>query len=230
MLGVVTTSPSKDSLRCAGVDGCRDGWVVATRLDVRVVATFADVLALGFDVVAVDMPIGVSYATTRSCEREARRFISPRGSTIFPTPVRGCFESASYRDACDVSRAAIGRAISKQAWNILPKIREIDDVITTAHVDSVVESHPECAFAVMRGAALLTSKHTAAGLADRVALLADVAAITVPDTRVRAKRDDVLDAFAILWSAERFARGEHRTFGGEPVQTDPRGLPMRIVV
>ncbi len=196
----------------------------------RVVATFADVLALGFDVIAVDMPIGVSHDTTRSCEREARQFISPRGSTIFPTPVRGCFAAASYREACDVSRAAVGRAISRQAWNILPKIREIDDVITSAHTDSVIESHPECAFAVMNGATLRSSKHTAEGLADRAALLANVAGIAVPDTRLQAKRDDVLDALAVLWSAERFARGEHRTFGDDPVQTDQRGLPMRIVV
>jgi predicted RNase H-like nuclease len=195
-----------------------------------VVATFADVLALGFDVVAVDMPIGVSDDSTRSCEREARTFISPRGSTIFPTPVRGCLDAASYRDACDASRAAIGRAISKQAWNILPKIREIDELITPAHTDSVIESHPECAFAVMNDAPLRSSKHTAAGLSDRAALLAKVAGIAVPDTRVKAKRDDVLDAFAVLWSAERFARGEHRTFGGNPVETDPRGVPMRIVV
>lgn len=216
--------------RCAGVDGCRDGWVVATRVDVRVVGTFAEVLALGFDVVAVDMPIGVSYDSARSCEREARRFISPRGSTIFPTPVRGCFDVATYREACDVSRAAIGRAISKQAWNILPKIREIDDLLTPEHAASVVESHPECAFAMMNGSPLRSSKHTAAGLADRAALLADVARMSVPDTRLRAKRDDVLDAFAVLWSAERFARGEHRTFGGDPAEFDPRGLPMRIVV
>jgi predicted RNase H-like nuclease len=42
-----------------------------------------------------------------------------------------------------------------------------------------------------------------------------------------AGEDDLLDAFAALWSAERITRGEHKVLGDG--HTDVTGLPMRIV-
>jgi hypothetical protein len=39
--------------------------------------------------------------------------------------------------------------------------------------------------------------------------------------------DDVLDAYAVLWSVERFLRNEHRVFGDG--SRDSRGIEMRIV-
>lgn len=39
--------------------------------------------------------------------------------------------------------------------------------------------------------------------------------------------DDILDAFAALWTAERISREEHETLPEHPA-TDARGLPMRI--
>jgi hypothetical protein len=46
--------------------------------------------------------------------------------------------------------------------------------------------------------------------------------------RSGARPDDVLDAYAVLWTALRHGRGESRTLGGD--ETDSRGLVMRIVV
>jgi hypothetical protein len=43
----------------------------------------------------------------------------------------------------------------------------------------------------------------------------------------RAAIDDVDDADAVLWSATRFARGEHHTFGDG--SRHARGIEMRIV-
>ena len=42
-----------------------------------------------------------------------------------------------------------------------------------------------------------------------------------------ARFDDVLDAYAVLWTTERFARGEHVSFGDGA--RDERGILMRIV-
>ena len=73
----------------------------------------------------------------------------------------------------------------------------------------------------------LPSKHTADGIERRRALLLPRFGPVV-DARPRgAAADDVLDAYAVLWSAERFARGEHLTLGDGSV--DELGLPMRIV-
>jgi len=43
-----------------------------------------------------------------------------------------------------------------------------------------------------------------------------------------AKRDDIVDAFAALWTAERIAAGTAITYPAQPV-IDSAGLPMRIV-
>jgi predicted RNase H-like nuclease len=42
-----------------------------------------------------------------------------------------------------------------------------------------------------------------------------------------AASDDVLDAYAVLWSTMRFRSGEHREFGDG--RLDNCGIPMRIV-
>ncbi len=186
-------------------------------------------LADDFDVVGIDMPIGLADNGVRSCEPEARRFIAPRGSTIFSTPSRACLDARDYAHACELSRAASGKAISKQAWHILPKIREVDDSAHSVDGDRVVEVHPECSFAMMNGGVVLPSKHTVEGLTVRAATIERVFDI-VPPRVVGADRDDVLDAFAVLWSTERFARGDHHSFPADGYEVDARGRPMRIIV
>ena len=215
--------------RCAGVDGCRRGWVVATRAGVELVASIGDVLAEDFDVVGIDMPIGLPDDGVRSCEPEARRFIAPRGSTIFPTPSRACLDALDYPHACELSRAVTGKAISKQAWHILPRIREVDTCAAAVDGERVIEVHPECSFAMMNGGVVMPSKHTRDGIAARTAAIERVFDI-VPPRIAGAQRDDVLDAFAVLWSTERFARGMHRSFPSEGHEFDGRGRLMRIIV
>lgn len=220
------------TLGCAGVDGCHGGWVVATRAGVHIVASIADVIHSAHDAVAIDMPIGMPATNARRSEIEARRYLSPRGSTIFPTPVRGCLGASDYRDACAISMAARGVKLSKQSFAILPKIAELDRALTPADGDRIVEAHPECSFTTMNGEQPLASKHTADGIEQRRLLVRRHIGVEVAALRmhgVSASLDDVLDAYAMLWTAERFGRGEHLTFPtGEP-EFDERGLPMRIV-
>ncbi len=213
---------------CAGLDGCRAGWVVATRAGVEVVDSVTGVLEQRHRAVGVDMPIGLPGHGDRAADRAARRFLSPRGSTIFSTPARAVLGAADYADACALSADATGKKISLQAWHILPKIAELDAAISTADEDRVVEVHPECSFAVMNSGKPLVSKHTAEGRAVRTALLEQVFG-PLPSTPRGATRDDVLDAYAVLWTAERFAGGQHRDLGGDVGQRDERGLLMRIV-
>ena len=116
-----------------------------------------------------------------------------------------------------------------QSWHILGKIADLDHALTPADEDRVVEVHPECSFAEMNGGTPLVSKHSAEGRAVRTALLETVFG-ALPPTPRGAARDDVLDAYAVLWTAERFAAGLHRDLGAEVGQRDERGLLMRIVV
>ena len=218
--------PRRDT--CAGLDGCRAGWVVATRAGVEVVDSIAGVLEQRHRSVGVDMPIGLPRDGDRAADRAARRFLSPRASTIFSTPARAVLGAADYADACARSADATGKKISLQSWHIMPKIAELDAALSPADEDRVVEVHPECSFAEMNGGAPLVSKHTVEGRAVRTALLERVFG-QIPSTPRGATRDDVLDAYAVLWTAERFAAGLHRELAGEVGQRDQRGLLMRIV-
>lgn len=215
-------------LGCAGVDGCRTGWVVATRAGARVVPTIADVLGAGHTVVGVDMPIGLPGAEARAADLEARRFLSPRGSTIFPTPPRPCLDATDHADASRISVEITGKKLTLQTWNIVARIREIDRAIETGDEQRLIEVHPECAFAVMNGGRPLPPKHDRAGIDARAAFI-EAEFGPVPRTLPGAGADDILDAYAALWTAERFVRGEHRQFPNDREQRDSRGLLMRIV-
>jgi predicted RNase H-like nuclease len=197
--------------------------VVASADGVRV---HRELTLLGFDLVGIDMPIGLIDGPPRACDVEARRYLRPRGSSVFPAPPRAALRCSDYRAALAIARDATGRGISKQTFNIMPKIAELDSLLDESTRLRVIEVHPECAFRALSAGEVLPSKKTASGQALRQRLLADH--FDLP-SRVPpgAALDDMLDAYAVLWSANRFLRGEHIVFGDG--QRDARGLEMRIV-
>lgn len=159
----------------AGADGCRAGWVVIVDLgdehtDALVLATFDDVLALGADVVGIDIPIGLPTVGPRTCDVAARARLGSRRSSVFPAPVRAVLGATDHADAVARSRAACGRGVSIQAWNLVAKIAEVDSLVVPG--DPVFEVHPELSFATLAGAPLATRKKGREGRAERLALLA----------------------------------------------------------
>jgi predicted RNase H-like nuclease len=228
-----------------GLDGCRGGWVLATLLTeleesslrIDVVPNFASALALvscgALSALAVDMPIGLPDGP-RAADTEARRRLGSRRSTVFPTPVRATMGAADYQDALTRSRGVCGKGLSAQAFNLLPRIVEVDEAMTPELQDRVFECHPELAFAHLAGAVVTSSKHTATGIDERVELLvgalgpdADVDPIVRHPPR-GASSDDVADAVAIALVARRWLTGDVERLGDGA--RDARGLRMEIVV
>lgn len=232
-------------MRCIGIDGARGGWVgavldagetqphawIAARIDVL------DAMDPATTWVAIDMPIGLPDAGPRACEALTRRALGPRRSSVFPVPIRPMLAAADYAQACAIGRATDGRALSRQAWNITPRIRELDDWLArhSAWQNRVVEAHPELAFARLNGGTPLAApKRRAAGADQRRALLQTLwpGAMTrlreaVP--RAFAADDDLADALVLLTVARRQANGTAISLPDDPPR-DARGLPMRIVV
>jgi predicted RNase H-like nuclease len=240
-------------IRVAGVDGAPGGWVVvvapAERLCDAVVSTardFAQVLEITAACVkvAIDIPIGLPETSGiggRLADVEARANLGARQSSVFAVPSRRAVMETDYAKSCAAALATSDppRKVSKQAFNLFPKIREVDGLMTPPLQDRVVECHPELAFWALADEQPLTlpkkikSRPFAEGLALRVGLLATAgfgrealtnAALLKP---VRAGPDDLIDAAACCWSASRIARGGGRRFpAGPPV--DIRGLRMEI--
>ena len=207
----------------AGADGCPDGWVIATRRGVSVVSA---ITASAQSVLGIDMPIGLPEAGPRSCDVEARKFLGPRRSSVFPTPPRVCLGARDHSEAVVLARKSTGVGISIQAFHLLPKIAQIDRAISADDERRILEVHPECSFAVMNGGVPLSSKKSAEGVALRTSLLTARFG-TLPPRPRGARIDDLLDAYAVLWSTERFVAGTARVFGDG--ERDARGLLMRII-
>jgi predicted RNase H-like nuclease len=207
----------------AGIDGCKAGWIVATGRGVFVVPR----LQLDrFDLVGIDIPIGLLDGPRRACDGAARKYLESAGSSVFPAPPRAALACTTYVDALAVSRAVTSRGISKQTFNIMPKVAELDRLIDETNQHTVIEVHPECAFKALNGDKKLLSKKSLEGRRARRRLLDDHFAVP-PTAPAGAAIDDMLDAYAVLWSVRRYQRGEHRTFGDG--QRDARGIEMRIV-
>ena len=198
----------------AGVDGCRAGWVAASDRGARLYPTFAEIVAQRFELVLIDVPIGLLRAGPRPCDLQARSLLGARRSSVFPAPGRRLLRARRY-----------GRQCSIQLWNILHKIREVDEAMTPRLQRRVREAHPEVSFALLNGAPLRFAKKSADGEAERRRLLRPIFGEipAVPG----AARDDVLDAYALLWSAHRAWRREARVLGGS--ERDERGLQCEIV-
>jgi predicted RNase H-like nuclease len=206
-----------------GIDGCKAGWVVAT-LDGAFVLPKLQLET--FELVGIDMPIGLIDGPPRVCDIAARRFLERARSSVFPAPPRAALECANYPDALAAARAATGRGISKQTFNIMAKVAELDRLIDATNHTSIVEVHPECAFKMLNDGSAVPSKKIPAGLGIRRELLSghfDVPATAPPG----AAMDDLLDAYAVLWSVRRFELGQATLFGDG--QRDARGIEMRIV-
>jgi predicted RNase H-like nuclease len=227
----------------AGADGCKSGWIVVykakdePKINSVVVGGIAELFdSLDPAVLAIDIPIGLMESGARECDVLARRAIRPRGASVFPAPIRPVMSVETYGDANRISRERQDRGMSKQAFAICPKIREVDEALRANPLlrGRVYEVHPEVTFCVWRGTAMNHSKKTQAGRADRMRLISAYFGVDAFET-VRAKDrrrdvadDDILDAFAALRTAERIANGISRSLPEDP-PFDAAGLPMRIV-
>ena len=183
-----------------------------------------DVCAAG-----IDMPIGLPTHVRRASDGLLRIHLGARRSSVCPTPPRAVLDAVDYRDALTRARDATGVGLSKQAWNLVDKIRELDALMTPDLQPRVSEAHPESSFAELSGSPLRTRKATSEGREERTQLLAP----WFPDVvehlgRNRIIATDVLDAFAAAWTARRIATGTARWFGDD--ERDSRGLRMTVAV
>jgi predicted RNase H-like nuclease len=177
---------------------------------------------------AIDIPIGLAASAPRRCDIEARHLLGARRSSVFPAPARSVLGAASYEEACERSALACGKKISRQLFNILPKIEQVDALMTPHHQAFLFEMCPELGFTFLAGAPMRANKRTAAGRGERRACLeaafGDVEDLLRPPRG--AAPDDVLDALIGAWTARRYATQAHVQLGGEP---DATGLRMEVI-
>jgi len=251
----VMLNPASEDCWVAGVDGCPAGWMVAfarpndgegrAEVRLRILPRFADVLSAheAPAVIAVDIPIGLPKQAGRggrAAENTVRPLLGARQSSVFSVPSRAALDHSDYREACASALATSQppRKISKQLFNIAPKIREVNACLRAepAAAGRVFEVHPELAFWRLNGGRALEepkkvkSRCYEPGLALRRRLLvaAGLAAAVVHSEPPRGSGpDDLLDALACATIARRIHAGAARPFP-DPPERDAFGLAMAI--
>jgi predicted RNase H-like nuclease len=228
-----------------GIDGCPGGWIAVIwneTLTHRMFTSFADIITLPAAIIAVDMPIGLPQMSGRDCEREARKNLGARQSSVFSIPSRASIMCEGYRQACTINleHSDPPRKIAKQTFNLFPKIREIDRLITPEMQTRVHECHPEVAFWMINGkqplplAKKAKSQNSKPGIELRRTLLhaAGFPIEKLAPATYRKKdvgEDDLIDACACAWVARRIAENKAICFPADPPR-DAKGLRMCITV
>lgn len=206
------------------------------------------------DLVAIDMPIGLKEADTvdhsrRECDVEARQVLGGRACCLFYAPARGVLgHLASPEAASSWHKKHTDKALPRQTFHILKKVKLLDQWLQQDAVRArrVYEVHPEVSFAHWAGGddrprPLRDGKKTHAGRAARLrwieaewpgaveaatASLGPKSSLHLQPAR-RWQEDDLLDAFAALWTLRRIAAGTAKKYPPAPTR-DSQSLTMCI--
>ena len=208
-----------------GIDGTRNGWIAAEYTEKSWKIEFHEKLSeIEFEEALIDIPIGLPESSTRKCDSEARDFLVPeRHYSIFNCPVRDAVYADNYEEACDINEEETGKRISKQAWNIVPKIREADK---EAQIRNLKESHPEVFFKSLDKDSVVEPKTSEEGLKDRKEVLERFGDISVIEDfeQKDVSEDDLIDAMVLSLGSEF----ELNNIPEDP-ERDRKGLEMSIL-
>jgi predicted RNase H-like nuclease len=199
-------------MRIIGLDGCKGGWICASIHDVtqnpilsiEFIESLDTLVNIDFTVGFVDIPIGLSeFEYKRTLDDYLRKMLSKkRKSSVFKAPCRNAVYASSYDLAKEINLKETGKSISIQAWNICPKIKEMEHFILKNPLLNVWESHPELCFERLNKQPLLYKKKDPLGKQERLSILLGFFPYfekTINDfiSENKSKADDVLDAVCL---------------------------------
>ncbi|MHA1340776.1 MAG: DUF429 domain-containing protein [Promethearchaeota archaeon] len=196
----------------------------------------------------IDIPIGLpdSSNPVRKCDKYARaKLTRRRSSSIFPVPCRAAVYAENYEKANQINKKILNKGLSKQAWNISNKIKELDWFLklNSKLINCFIESHPElCFWALNGGVPLKYYKKRSEGLRERINIIKNY----VPSieklieefnfkqkykkwkNKIKFQIDDLIDATILAISAFLSKTEYIRDFSAR-FSLDQNGLPKRIV-
>jgi predicted RNase H-like nuclease len=239
-----------------GVDGCSAGWFAVflaaengknCKWKVELFPKFSfliDHLKKEYEradfLILIDIPIGLKAGGSgeRLSDLGARKILKTRKFSIFPVPCREAVYAESYENACKVNKELAGKSISKQAWNIAPKIREVDNFLVENEIfkERVKEVAPEICFQALTDFPLKSSKKSPGGFFERIEALKSVCQLTdeivkAAISKYRRKevaKDDILDALAAAITAKIGCEDGFEYVPRNP-ETDNKGLKIQMV-
>ncbi len=234
---------NKKGYIAVGIDWMKPYWLAAeicgNESSVRKLTHISEINNhfLDADAVLIDIPVGLPENSTEDAarpDREARGILpANRKSTIFPVPCRQAIAMDDYAGASAENERILGRKLTSQSHGFSKMIRQVDEFLVsdTRWQNRLMESHPEVAFQLLnQGKGLQHSKHTEAGIAERVTILQSYGVDPVPlFAEFSAKQyEDVLDAVCLAVTAKLGCENGFQTIPENPV-CDSHGLKMQMV-
>lgn len=235
-----------------GVDGCKGGWL-AVKLslfndwEVNLFSSFAQLWKkhAAAALILVDIPIGLREGSSakrsgerqeRRCDKEARKLLGSRRACVFRVPCRPAVYAESYDQASAKNKKLTGTRIFKATWNIVGKIREVDEFLSNNPEarESVREIHPElCFWSLNHCRPLQYPKRQEKGYQERIEILQPIypPAQTIVESanysQKEVKKDDILDALSAALTA-KIGFDNLSSLPPQP-ERDSLGLPMEMV-
>jgi predicted RNase H-like nuclease len=226
-----------------GIDGCKYGWVsfqITTKSAIKI-SLHNSINSLfpklnNIERIFIDVPIGLARNSARICDIEAKNILGKKGASLFQIPVREAVYADNYKSGCEINYEICGKKFSKQAWNILPKVIEVDQFLkkNKLFVSRLYESHPElCFYHLNNNLSIFENKKTTEGQLKRITLIKnylpgfekELEKFLEITKRKDVAADDVIDAAVLAIAASNFNR--LRRVPKEPVY-DKFNLPMNI--
>jgi predicted RNase H-like nuclease len=224
--------------RVIGIDGCKAGWIIAKTLEDKSIS-FQIIKNLNDDylkesnvsLIGIDIPLRLSSSGKRLAEIEARVLLKNRACTIFSPPTLNALTAKNYIDACKINFKECGKKISKQSWNLFPKIKEAQEFLENKSIIElgVFEVHPELSFMAMNDMNLIrASKKTVIGREIRIKLIQKFfPKFSFESVRNKYKKnqvldDDILDSVSVLWSTQRIVDNIAKFVPKDSKKTDMR--------
>ncbi len=232
-------------MKTAGIDGCKAGWMMVTfdsgSEEYKILREGSDLeeVLLEYDRVFIDVPIGLEDETyTRKCDELLRKKLGGEySSSVFSPPIRAALHAPSYVEANMQSYEYTEKKMSLQAWNITPKIKEVDRFLkeNPERRENVFESHPELLFMNLNGGMIYQKKNTKKGLRHRLDLIKnheEIAADFFRDIKDEYRRneveeDDIVDAMVLALAAKQSEEKGIKTIPEDP-PLDSENLKMAI--
>lgn len=232
-----------------GIDGCKFGWVAVAidaseNFTISKHANFNSIFKIypNASKYLVDMVIGMgSEGNERNIEKLAREKLKPnRTSSVFTPPCREAIYKEDYKSAKLKNITITGKSISIQAWNIVPKMKDVDQFIlkNKTYQGKIYESHPEICFAGLNnGLPMKEKKSIKEGIFERINLIEKY--YTKSNSifekgrkefmKKEVKDDDLIDAIVLAVTGVLGEKHGFSFISNHPIKQDIHGNDMKMI-
>lgn len=232
-------------MKTAGIDGCKAGWLlISFDEDASKYEVLRDEQALknafeAYDRIFINIPIGLEDENyERECDNLLRNKLgNDYAPEVIDPPIRPALAAPSYVEANMTSFDFTERNLTLQAWNITPKIKMVDELLS-ANPDlqeKVLESHPEFLYQKLNGGMIYQKKNLKKGIKHRLELVKDKEAVAddffreikEDFRRNEVEEHDIVDALVLAYFAKQSAEKELKTLPAQ-ISPDSEGLKRAI--